>query len=113
MTDQLEADTQSERQQLIERGKELGLKQAANMKLETLKQRIAEAEKQNDQLNSLAIEIDDDCRSALIEGGFNFKSLEMRAKEYRIDRLIYDRKKKAFGCFSGNKLVDFLDIGAF
>lgn len=111
MTDQLEADTQHE--ELIELGKSLGLTQAANMKPETLKKRIAEAQKQSKQLDSLQIEMDDETKQRLIDVGFNFEHFKMRCKEYRINRAVYDRKRKAFGLFVGNQLVDFLDSGAF
>lgn len=109
MTDQLDADTQK----LIEKGKALGLKQAANMKPETLKKRIAEAEQQNKQIDSLSIDIDPLAREKLLEHGFNFNHLKMRAREYKIDQLVFDRKKQAFGCFRNGDLIDFLDVGAF
>lgn len=112
MTDQQEsADTQvdKEHEELISKGKSLGLTQAANMKPSTLKKKIKEIESKEDEF----ISIGEKSRKLLTKSGFDFEGLEKWGKEMRFTGLKYIQDRNMFECYSGKHHVDNITIDAF
>lgn len=120
MTDQLEADTQQDAHEaLIQEGKALGIKQAANMKPENLIKRIEEIklkreDKPNDEPMKKAPKVEvavvDFGAKFLKSIGFDFEWLGPIAHRYRIDKFEYLHKFRAFRVYRDGKHVDWITV---
>jgi len=128
MPDQQQADTQQDaHQELIAKGKALGLKQAANMKPETLIKKIEEIEtraKAKEQSSnahadierinaeSIPVQVDvvDFGAKFLKSIGFDFEWLGPIANQYGIERFEYIHKFRAFRVYKNGVHVDWIDV---
>lgn len=96
--------------ELRKKGKALGIKQASNMKEETLLKRIKSLESPKEVIN-LSISKGD--RGCLDRRNFNFKALETYALELGGNKLQYNPRRKAFECLDNKCLIDLLSISMF
>lgn len=124
MTDQQTADTQLE--ELIARGKSLGLKQARNMKKETLIAKIKEIEENEKEVEITEIkqpEAEDYSPSHKVEVvvssegahflkavGFDFDWFAPLANQYNLDKFEYIHKFRAFRCYRDGSHIDWIDV---
>lgn len=96
---------------------ELGIKQAMNMKEETLDKRIADAVDQEESIEPKEIPIDillgEKDKEFLAKLEFKYEWLASLANQYNFDRFHYVHKFRAFRCYRGNKLVDWMDLNDF
>lgn len=120
MTDQLEADTQLDAHRaLIEEGKALGLKQAANMKPETLEKKIeqikaraAKEPTEYDPDKSIDVEVSvvDFGAKFLKSIGFDFDWLGPVAAQYGVEKFEYLHKFRAFRAYKDGRHVDWITV---
>lgn len=124
MSDQREADTQH--QELIKKGKSLGLKQAANMKKENLIAKIKQIEENKKELEvntAPDVEADDYSPSSKAEVivsssgaaflrkiDFDFEWFASLANQYNLDKFEFVEKFRAFRCYRDGQHVDWIDV---
>lgn len=110
--------------ELREKAKSLGIKQAANMKEETLLKRIAKAEEspievqsqkpkkppQETGTQSLNVVVSEENKRYLDSIGLDFNWLGQIASQYGIDEFQYMHKFRAFRCYIEGKQVDWVSV---
>jgi len=114
-------------EQLRIKGKELGIRQAMNMKEETLLKRIAEAEvqepkkdameaaiedssREEEKTLSVDLQIDDSSKSFLATIDFKYEWLDSIANRYNFNRFQYAPKFKAFRCYQDHNQLDWISV---
>ena len=106
-------------EQLRVKGKEMGIKQAMNMKEETLIARMNEIE--NEEVEevveqpvakspSIQIDITKEDKLTLDKIGLKSEWLASIANRYAFDRFQYAPKFKAFRCYRGNNHIDWISV---
>ncbi len=97
------------RDELIELGKSLGIKQAPNMKESTLIRKIKELEAPKKESSALVILKEGDSKF-LDSIGFDFAWLDSLSQQYSFDKFEYMGKFQAFRCYSNSRHLDWVDV---
>lgn len=92
--------------ELIQKGKDLGITQASNMKPETLIKRIQELELERES----DTELSDQDKAFLKSINFELSWLGKLANQYQFTRFEYMAKFKAFRCYRDGRHVDWIDV---
>ena len=92
------------------KGKELGIKQAMNMKEETLLKRIDEIENPSPTAPSIKIEVAEADQKFFDRIGLKSEWLASIANQYDFNRFQYAPKFKAFRCYRGDNQIDWISV---